>query len=356
MFPPALIRSPKFKNQDLTLRGEFWRGNSVRVSGRSPASVAYPYTYGATSKEENALAAPLVSRKLLLPVDGSEHAERAAHYLAHFVETLNGSETIVLYVHPVEKVPTRAPDGSEIAFDLHDAGMTVSRRVREILDQYNVRYRLDATLGDAADVIAHVAEEEQVDELVMGSRGLSTWQGLVLGSVTQKVIHQVAVPVTVVTPTQDEPSTGGSTSAIRRILFPTDSSTHAARAVEYICNLAARGVPIEVEVLNVPAAVPQGMLSAFLNAEVLNSHYGEASTPALREACAALASAQINFNTHVIPGHVAEQIVRLARERRCSNIVMGTRGLSALGDLTLGSVAYQVVHLAPVPVTLVKSR
>jgi nucleotide-binding universal stress UspA family protein len=287
-------------------------------------------------------------------VDGSEHAERAAHYLAHFVETLSASETIVLYVHPVEKVPTRAPDGSEIAFDLHDAGMTVSRRVREILDQCNVRYRLDATLGDAADVIAHVAEEEQVDELVMGSRGLSTWQGLVLGSVTQKVIRQVAVPVTVVTPTQDEPS--GSTGAIRRILLATDGSPHAARAVEYICNLAARGVAIEVEVLNVPAAVPQGMLSAFLNAEVLNSHYGEASTPALRGACAALASGQINFNTHVITGHVAEQIVRLARERRCSNIVMGTRGLSALGDLTLGSVAYQVVHLAPVPVTLVKSR
>ncbi|MCJ9712965.1 universal stress protein, partial [Bordetella hinzii] len=41
-------------------------------------------------------------------------------------------------------------------------------------------------------------------------------------------------------------------------------------------------------------------------------------------------------------------------EKQCDRIVMGTRGLGAVGGLVLGSVAQKVIHLSPVPVTLVK--
>jgi nucleotide-binding universal stress UspA family protein len=47
-------------------------------------------------------------------------------------------------------------------------------------------------------------------------------------------------------------------------------------------------------------------------------------------------------------------IANLARRLRCDSIVMGTRGMTALGNLVLGSLATRVVHLAGVPVTLVK--
>ena len=46
--------------------------------------------------------------------------------------------------------------------------------------------------------------------------------------------------------------------------------------------------------------------------------------------------------------------MRLAAERGVDCIVMGTRGMNALGGLLLGSVAQRVVHLASVPVMLVK--
>ena len=57
---------------------------------------------------------------------------------------------------------------------------------------------------------------------------------------------------------------------------------------------------------------------------------------------------------HVEQGEIAPTIARLAQELTCDQIVMGTRGRSALGDLILGSVAVKVLHLAKVPVTLVK--
>ena len=54
------------------------------------------------------------------------------------------------------------------------------------------------------------------------------------------------------------------------------------------------------------------------------------------------------------PGPAAPAILAEARRRKPEAIVMGTRGEGAVGNLMLGSVATKVVHLAKVPVTLVK--
>ena len=50
----------------------------------------------------------------------------------------------------------------------------------------------------------------------------------------------------------------------------------------------------------------------------------------------------------------ATTIARRADSLQCEGIVMGTRGMGAIANLLLGSVAAKVVHLANVPVTLVK--
>jgi nucleotide-binding universal stress UspA family protein len=55
-----------------------------------------------------------------------------------------------------------------------------------------------------------------------------------------------------------------------------------------------------------------------------------------------------------VEGLPATEIVRVAGDRAVDQIVMGTHGRNALGGLLLGSVAQRVVHLAKVPVLLVK--
>ena len=62
----------------------------------------------------------------------------------------------------------------------------------------------------------------------------------------------------------------------------------------------------------------------------------------------------MKFDTHIVPGHPAETIVDVAKKHDCTRVVMGTRGLGTIDGLVLGSVAYKVLHLSPVPVTLVK--
>jgi nucleotide-binding universal stress UspA family protein len=53
-------------------------------------------------------------------------------------------------------------------------------------------------------------------------------------------------------------------------------------------------------------------------------------------------------------GPVAETIVRQASLNRCDLIMMGTRGMSAVAKLLLGSCASRVVNISPIPVLLVR--
>lgn len=67
-----------------------------------------------------------------------------------------------------------------------------------------------------------------------------------------------------------------------------------------------------------------------------------------------LDDAGIEHTSHIEEGPVSTRIVNYAHTRKCDAIIMGTRGMGALGNWILGSTASQVVHLADIPVTLVK--
>jgi len=62
----------------------------------------------------------------------------------------------------------------------------------------------------------------------------------------------------------------------------------------------------------------------------------------------------LEADTHVETGDPAEFIIALAKKSKCSEIVMGSRGLGRLSGLLLGSVVAKVVQLADMPVVVVK--
>jgi nucleotide-binding universal stress UspA family protein len=75
---------------------------------------------------------------------------------------------------------------------------------------------------------------------------------------------------------------------------------------------------------------------------------------ALNQAIAKLEAANISFEIFLRMGATAETIAQVAREKSVDHIVMGTRGLGSIQGLLLGSVAMKVIHLAEVPITLIK--
>ena len=291
-------------------------------------------------------------RRFLLAVDGSVHADRAAEYLVHNAPALAVGEVIVLNVQPLGEYETYTAQGEELVRTVTELSMQATAVARRLVGAANLPYRLMTELGDPAHVIVLVAETERVHEIVIGRHGATKMASLVLGSVAYKVIHESALPVTVVGPPPDaaRPPPSGP-SVAHRVLLPFDGSEQAARAIDYVRGLGQAFVPLEVELFHAPSPIPS---VSFPSREMIDAYYREQGEAVLGAAEDALRSAEIKFNVHLAPGHPAGKIVEAAEREDCCRIVMGTRGVGAVANLFLGSVAYRVVHLSPIPVTLVK--
>ncbi len=139
-----------------------------------------------------------------------------------------------------------------------------------------------------------------------------------------------------------------------KILLPVDGSDNSARAVRFVAESASRTRDMEVHLLNVEPRGDDWMVGRMFKQEELAAMEREWASDVLAPMGEILQAAGIPFVTHMRRGEVAPAIAHLAEELGCDQIVMGTRGQSALGDLLMGSVATKVLHLAKIPVTLVK--
>jgi nucleotide-binding universal stress UspA family protein len=139
-----------------------------------------------------------------------------------------------------------------------------------------------------------------------------------------------------------------------KILLPVDGSEGAARAARHVAGLAAMAKDLEVHLVNVQARGDDWTVRRMIKPEELVKMEREWGDAAMAPARAILKAAGVVCVEHMEQGEVAPTIARLAAELACDQIVMGTRGHTALGDLLLGSVAVKVLHLTTIPVTLVK--
>jgi nucleotide-binding universal stress UspA family protein len=294
----------------------------------------------------------LIPHKILIPVDGSIHADWAVEYACRYAKEFPACEAVLVHAQPAETFPTHTPEGKEVLVELADLGNKACAAARKLLNAQQLAYRLNTELGDPAEVIASTAGSERIDEIVMGSRGLGQWEGLIVGSVTYKVIHRVSLPITVVRAQSPQPNVARRNP--HRLLVAVDGSKHALHAVQYVCKSHAASVPVEVELVNVVSPIPGGYAGSFLNKDQIDNYYREEGESALRAAGEVLRSSAVAFRTHIATGSPADKIVQLAETLECGRVVMGTRGLGSVAGLLLGSAAYRVIHLASLPVTLVR--
>lgn len=143
---------------------------------------------------------------------------------------------------------------------------------------------------------------------------------------------------------------------MQKILLAVDGSEGALRATrKLIEGAAAYTEPPEVELVTVRPPVPLvgGFQGVVVSGEMVDRYYREEGEKALAESKRALDQAGIGYFPHILVGDVAQALAEHAAKSRCGLIYMGTRGLTALAGMLLGSVATKVVHLAPVPVVLV---
>ena len=139
---------------------------------------------------------------ILLPVDGSAHADQALGYAIDLVRELDGHILLLFCHRPFPKVIGEPYFQSIITRTLEDAQERLKPYCDKLL-RAGTRFEDRIMEGPAGKTIVHVAVIEKCDLIVMGTRGRSDLQGLLLGSVTHRVLQTAPCPVVVVRNTQD---------------------------------------------------------------------------------------------------------------------------------------------------------
>lgn len=136
-------------------------------------------------------------KKILLAIDGSEHSLRATQEAIKIASLTKESHIEVLLIAEFSKAK------NEILHSEAKEELEVSRRKKlspaiEKLKSNNLTYETKILHGEPGPTIVDHSNKEGFELLVIGSRGLNTFQEMVLGSVSHKVVKRVHCPVLIV--------------------------------------------------------------------------------------------------------------------------------------------------------------
>ena len=130
-------------------------------------------------------------KKVLVPVDGSEQARKAIDFAANLAKQ-NDATIHLLHVYKLPIIPEGM--GEYVISDRIELQALGDQIISVAQDEVRKKggQHIEATVmeGDPAERIIAYAKDHDVDMIVMGNRGLGSFKGLLLGSVSNKVSHR----------------------------------------------------------------------------------------------------------------------------------------------------------------------
>ena len=147
-------------------------------------------------------------KTIIWATDGSEAAGRALPVAIDLTAAANGK---LLVVHADELLGGRGA-GAHVLADEEDLQSELASKVSELVEA-GVNASLQVVHGvnrDPADLLAAAAKENHADVIVVGTRGHGRVAGMLLGSVTQRLLHVAPCPVLAVPAKVTIPVAAGS--------------------------------------------------------------------------------------------------------------------------------------------------
>lgn len=268
--------------------------------------------------------------RVLVPVDRNRaRAFHQARYVSRLPNAVENVEAVVLFVTS----PDRPVDADAGAFSENDA----AREAVEHLENEGVSVTRSREAGEVSEQIVAVADELDVDEIVVGGRKRSGLLEVLLGTTVHDVMLSAKQPVTI---TGETVVLG---EELQRVLVPVDQDEEDTRhQAEFVTRLPTIGQTVEAIVLYV-----------FPHWEHDSSPPRKLEDiPAADQAIEQLEAAGITVERVVAGGEVAETILETADEHNVDSIVMGGRRRSGVSKVLLGSITEDVMRSAEYPVTL----
>jgi nucleotide-binding universal stress UspA family protein len=303
-------------------------------------------------------------RSILVPLDGStfgEHALPAAATLA----SRAGARLTLAHVH--EPVAMLYGEGAMLLHDELDAHSRQQKQayLEEVRARMGQAAPPDLTAlvleGRVVESLHQQVEEARVDLVVMTTHGRGPLGRFWLGSVADKLLRQLRVPLLLVHPGKETPDLK-MPAALQHILIPLDGSELAERMVgpaTTIGSLMRSDYTLLRVIQPVHPTLPytEGLSIAQMAGEILDSIeklQGEVRQEALsylNGVAAQLRARSLRVQTRVaVEEHPATAILHAAAANDVDLIAIETHGRGGLSRLFLGSVADKVLRGSSVPV------
>lgn len=278
-----------------------------------------------------------------LALEHAAHLARrhdAALVLAHVVEPLPTAAAPVLMVPPDAEVELRklAVERLEsLASDLRASEMSV----QTLLEQ-----------GTPGPELLEMAEEVGADLIVLGTRGLTGIEHLVLGSTAEHVVRHAMRPVLTI-----HPGDGAPRDAIEEVIVPSDLAPDVTDAADVFVRVFQGSPPPRVLLVFADPTPPyldpfrHETLERWGQPDARREEIEERLAPARKR----LEVAGFEVEVDVLDGGPVEAVTKRAREESVEMIVMTTRAHSTLAHWLGGRTAERIVQLAPCPVLTVRS-
>lgn len=281
---------------------------------------------------------------VLVPTDGSDHATRAARHAAAIADAFDAALHVVSVVDVQAASGVFNAGGVDPAFveRLEGTAAEAIETVDAALDR--AADHTEVLQGRPADAIAEYVTARGVDVVAMGTHGRSGVDRVVLGSVTERVLRSVDVPVLTTRAASDDDPV-----AYRDVLVPSDGSDPASVALDHGIAIADRfdarltGLHVLQSRALGGVTVPSDVLATLEDA-------GEAITHDVVERATA---AGIEARGEIREGRPGDVITAFADEAGMDLVVMGTAGRTGIDRFLLGSTATRVLRQAGVPVMAV---
>ncbi|HTL61582.1 MAG TPA: universal stress protein [Nitrospira sp.] len=281
--------------------------------------------------------------KILLAVDGSENANEAVRLLQYIA----AERLVVLHAINVPKpaYPMMVPEVAaelyhEVERGMRTEGERLLDRTVSLLPFHTGPVTRMIEVGSPAEVIVRTAQEEKIDLIVMGARGLGPIKERILGSVSHRILTAAPCAKLIVS---------GPVKRMQKVLLPLRSASDTDDAIRFL-ELNPFRQPVELSLLSVLPRIQPNWGTAALAAEPLQAREVENAQLFLQSTANRLTRMGYSARTQVLIGTPTESILEQAYAQRTDLILMGSRGRHGVLRLMLGSVSHAVLHSAPCPI------
>ena len=306
---------------------------------------------------------------VLLAVDDSTDSKTAAQFLQR-IQFPAESELYLLHVNPLDEWLRLGTSGRSLRMveQISRIRAEAATKMRNVLSQMEETFRsssLDVhsfvTDGSPGAEILRTITEHHIDLVVLGTRGLSKISGFLLGSVSEWVLNEAPCSVLIV---RGKTRLKKSMKSMK-ILIATDGSPDIEKGLEFVNNV---GFPssttltllhvVRKKLHQTPQLLTtnRAQIGEFKKlAEDLFQARGREGTKLLEDTRKSLALQEFKIVENLAFGHEAEEIIKASRRIRADLVVMGSKGLTGLRRILLGSVSHKVVRYAPCSVLVVRN-